>query len=130
MSDSKRLLVINDEPDMLSQIQRWLSREGYIINSTLQGREGVELVKNDHYDLILLDYNLKKEKDGEKTAKAFIPQLIKVNPLIPIIVISATETNISAKELGIKNVLIVDSSFWKKLLSLVKATLGNQLIVN
>ena len=125
MNERKRLLVINDEPDMIDQMNRWLSKEGYTVDSTLQGKEAVELVKNDHYDLILLDYNLKKEKDGEKTAKAFIPQLTKANPLIPIIVISATERNISANSLGVRNVLIVDSSFWKKLLSLVKVTLSN-----
>ena len=125
MNERKRLLVINDEPDMIDQMNRWLSKEGYAVESTLQGKEAVELVKNDHYDLILLDFNLKKEKDGEKTAKAFIPQLTKANPLIPIIVISATERNISANTLGVKNVLVVDSSFWKKLLRLVEVTLNN-----
>ena len=125
MNERKRLLVINDEPDMIDQLDRWLSKEGYTVDSTLQGKEAVERVQNDHYDLILLDYNLKKEKDGEKTAKAFIPQITKANPLIPIIVISATERNISANSLGVKNVLIVDSTFWKKLLSLVKITLHN-----
>jgi len=125
MNERKRLLVINDEPDMIDQMNRWLSKEGYRVDSSLQGKKAVELVKNDHYDLILLDYNLKKEKDGEKTAKTFIPQLTKANPSVPIIVISATERNISANSLGVKNVLIVDSSFWKKLLSLVKVTLSN-----
>lgn len=125
MNERKRLLVINDEPDMIDQLDRWLSKEGYTVDSTLQGKEAVERVQNDHYDLILLDYNLKKEKDGEKTAKAFIPQITKANPLIPIIVISATERNISANSLGVRNVLIVDSTFWKKLLSLVKITLHN-----
>lgn len=125
MNERKRLLVINDEPDMIDQLDRWLSKEGYTVDSTLQGKEAVERVQNDHYDLILLDYNLKKEKDGEKTAKAFIPQITKANPLIPIIVISATERNISANSLGVKNVLIVDSTFWKKLLNLVKITLHN-----
>ena len=125
MNERKRLLVINDEPDMIDQLDRWLSKEGYTVDSTLQGKEAVERVQNYHYDLILLDYNLKKEKDGEKTAKAFIPQITKANPLIPIIVISATERNISANSLGVRNVLIVDSTFWKKLLSLVKITLHN-----
>lgn len=123
MNERKRLLVINDEPDMIDQMNRWLSKEGYEVESTLQGKEAIELVKNDHYDLILIDFNLKKEKDGEKTAKTFIPQLTKAKPLIPIIVISATERNISANNLGVKNVLIVDSSFWKNLLNLVKITL-------
>ena len=125
MNENKRLLVINDEPDMINQLNRWLTKEGYKVDSTLRGKEAVELVQNDHYDLILLDYNLKKEKDGEKTAKAFIPLITKANPLIPIIVISATERNISANSLGVRNVLIVDSSFWKRLLTLVKITLHN-----
>lgn len=125
MNDQKRLLVINDEPDMLNQLQRWLMKEGYFIDSTLYGKEGVERLRTDRYDLILLDYNLKKESDGEKTAKVFISQLNEINPVIPIIVISATERNISAKDLGVTNVLIVDSSFWKKLPVLVRETLGN-----
>ncbi len=125
MNDRKRLLVINDEPDMLNQLERWLTKEGYMVDSTLWGNEGVKFANNGHYDLILLDYNLKKELDGEKTARAFIPALVRVNPLTPIIVISATEQSISAKKLGVMAVLIVDRSFWKRLLNLIKETLNN-----
>lgn len=125
MVSNKHLLVINDEPDMLDQIKKWLSQEGYIIQSALRGNDGVKIANNGHFDLIIVDYNLKKETDGEKTAKYFIPDLIEANPATPIIVISATERNISAEELGVTDVLIVDSTFWKRLLIKIEDTLRN-----
>jgi len=125
MNQRKRLLIINDEPDMLDQMRRWLSGGGYTIHTTLSGKEGVELATKNRFDLIVLDYNLKKEKEGEKTAKEFIPQFVSVNPSIPIIVVSATDGNISASELGVSDVLIVNGSFWKNLLDVVKELLRN-----
>ena len=106
-------------------MQRWLSEKGYVVKSTLLGEIGVELAKTNHFDLILLDYNLKKERGGEKTAYAYIPQLMRVNPLTPIVVTSATVSNLSASKLGVSNVLIINRSFWKRLLELVKETLNN-----
>ena len=125
MDRVKRLLIINDEPSMLNQMERWLSDADYHVESTLYGKEGVELAQQEQFDLIVLDFNLKKETEGEKTAKAFIPQFIAANPSTPIIVVSATNGSITVEELGVSNVLIVDSTFWRKLLDLVKETLNN-----
>lgn len=125
MKLQKQILIINDEPDLLNQMFRWLSEEGYGVECTHQGEKGIKLAKNNSYDLILLDYNLKRESDGEKTASDFIPQLVHDNPLTPIIVTSATVENISASKLGVSKVLIIDRSFWKKLLPLIAEELKN-----
>lgn len=119
MNSVKQILVINDEPDMLAQIRRWLKAAGYSVKCTLWGKAGVELAKSNLYDLILLDYNLKKEEDGEKTAGNFIPLLRGINPFTPIVVTSATEKNITAHGLGVVDVIIVDSSFWSKLINYI-----------
>ena len=121
----KKLLVVNDNVDMLQQIKRWLSAEGYGVETTETGHEGVALARDSKFDLILLDYNLKKEHTGEKTARTYIPQLHTVAPSTPIIVVSATENKISTNQLGVSEVLIVDSNFWSNLIHSIKERLNN-----
>lgn len=125
MNMLKHLLVINDEPGMLEQMQRWLGGAGYAVKSTLWGEVGVAMARQFQFDLILLDYNLKRENGGAKNARAFISQLIGINPKIPIIVVSATMRNLAKEELGVADVLVVDRFFWKKLLEMVAETLKN-----
>ena len=116
MEKMKRILVINDEPDMLKQMTRILENEGHKIESTLTGENGLCLLQKHDFDLVFLDYHLKKEKNGATTAKTIIPELRKVNPSIPIIIISATECNLSPKELNVLAVLKVTSACWQQII--------------
>ena len=115
MKTAKRILLINDEPDMLKQMERWLSRDGYITTSSQTGKEGLRLFGKMKFDLIFLDYHLRKEDDGETNARVIIPLLRKINPSVPIIVISATERNLCPQDLGVLAVLRVTSSCWQQL---------------
>ncbi|MBN1348739.1 response regulator [candidate division KSB1 bacterium] len=115
MKSEKRILLINDEPEMLSQMERWLIQEGHYIKSCQTGRGGVQLMREMKFDLVFLDYHLKKELDGETTARVIIPELRKINPSVPIIVVSATERNLTPDDLGVLAVLRVTSSCWQQM---------------
>jgi len=121
----KRILVVNDEPEMLDQIQRWLRIAGYFVTCTKTAEEGVKLFGDNHFDLVLLDYNLKAEKMGGRTAKTFIPFFKKLNPTIPIVIISATESRLNKDELGVAQVLILHQAIWKNLSNLIKEILAH-----
>lgn len=58
-----RVLIVEDEPDMLSALVRILRDEGYAVDSARDGRDALKKAKNRDYDAILLDIMM-PELDG------------------------------------------------------------------
>ncbi len=63
MSDKKRILVVDDEPDFASIVQGNLEREGFEVDVAYDGVQGIEKVKANPPDAIVLDVMM-PEKDG------------------------------------------------------------------
>ena len=81
-----KIVVIEDEPDIVEVLSYNLKREGYNVSSTLRGDEGLNLVRNQSPNLVILDLML-PGMDGLS-----ICQQLKSDSLvrdIPIIIISA-----------------------------------------
>ncbi len=55
MTNPIRILVVDDEPDTLNLLQITLKPAGYIIESVMSGEEAIDRIRNDAYDLLLLD---------------------------------------------------------------------------
>lgn len=53
-----RLLIVEDEIDILQALQRGLKSEGYAVDITSNGEEALELLSFNSYDLMVLDINL------------------------------------------------------------------------
>src|SRR5947209_6960351 len=53
-----RLLVIEDEPDIASALEKGLRQVGYAVDIALDGERGSELAFVNDYDLLILDLNL------------------------------------------------------------------------
>jgi phosphoserine phosphatase RsbU/P len=53
-----RILVVDDDPDILFTTVRILKKEGFEVISADTGNQSLEKVENDHPDLILLDVEL------------------------------------------------------------------------
>ncbi|MBS2213471.1 response regulator transcription factor [Carboxylicivirga mesophila] len=54
----KRILVVEDEPDMQSGIKDNLEFEGYDVDTASDGKEGLQKILTDSFDLVLLDVML------------------------------------------------------------------------
>ncbi|HEU4324465.1 MAG TPA: response regulator [Roseiflexaceae bacterium] len=54
----RRLLVIDDEPDMLDMLRRLLSRRGYSVTTMSSAREALELLERELFDIILCDIRM------------------------------------------------------------------------
>jgi len=63
MSDKKRILVVDDEPDFAAIVQRNLEKEGFEVDVAYDGVEGLEKVASNPPDAIVLDVMM-PEKDG------------------------------------------------------------------
>jgi two-component system alkaline phosphatase synthesis response regulator PhoP len=63
MADKKRILVVDDEPDFALLVQGNLQKEGFDVDVAYNGVEGLEKVKQNPPDAIVLDVMM-PEKDG------------------------------------------------------------------
>jgi len=68
MAEEKKVLVVDDEPDILDLLKYNLEKEGYQVQTALNGVLGVEIAKEFIPDLILLDIMMPKQ-DGVETCR-------------------------------------------------------------
>ncbi len=64
----KTILIVDDEPDMVYALRMQLEAEGYRVLTAGDGREGLERVRKDRPDLVVLDLMLPK-MDGYRVCR-------------------------------------------------------------
>jgi two-component system alkaline phosphatase synthesis response regulator PhoP len=76
---SQKILVVDDEPDILELLKYNLSKEGYDVKTASDGTKGVEIAKTFIPDLIILDIMMPKQ-DGVETCRQIreVPDLSNV----------------------------------------------------
>ncbi len=82
-----KLLIIEDEQDLLNLIIRYLKKEGYLCEYAVNFKEGYKKINNFEYDCAIVDLNL-PGGDGLK----LVQYLRADNSQVGIIVISARDT--------------------------------------
>ena len=90
MSDQKRILVVDDEPDFASIVQTNLESEGFAVEVAFDGVQGLAKIRENPP---VLDVMM-PEKDGYKMAKE-----VKNNPEteeIPIVMLTAVGDHITS----------------------------------
>ncbi len=96
-SDVKRVVCVEDEPEMIDLVRLILGRRGFFVIGANGGIEGLETVRREKPDLILLDLMM-PDMDGWE-----VYQQIKADPAlrgIPVIVVTAKAQSID-KVLGL-----------------------------
>lgn len=68
MVDQRRILVVDDEPDLVHAIRLYLEMEGYLVFAAYNGYEALEKVREKLPDLVVLDVMM-PEMDGFETLK-------------------------------------------------------------
>ena len=79
-----KLLIIEDDEDILSFLKRGFHEDGYIVDSALNGEDGEYLASSNTYDIIIIDWML-----PYKSGIEIIKSLREKNITIPIIMLSA-----------------------------------------
>ncbi|MBR3556618.1 MAG: response regulator transcription factor [Oscillospiraceae bacterium] len=83
---AKKVLVVDDESNIVDILRFNLQREGYEVVAAYDGQEGLDKARSEAPDLILLDVML-PEKDGFQVCE----ELRKTDRLTPIIMLTARE---------------------------------------
>lgn len=61
MTDKKKILIVDDEPDVVRYLTVLLENNGFAAVGAADGHEGFEKAKSAHPDLIVLDISMPKE---------------------------------------------------------------------
>lgn len=105
MSNKSKILIIDDDPDILESIKAILSKSGFDTITAMNGHDGIEAALNKAPDLILCDMMMEKIDAGSRVAE----ELRKKNVSVPIYLLSsiasATASNIEIDQLGFSGIL-------------------------
>ena len=96
-TNNKRILCIEDEPEMIDLIRLILGRRGFEVLGAAGGKEGLEKVRQDPPDLVLLDLMM-PDMDGWEVYQQMKADEKTKN--IPVIVVTAKAQSID-KVLGL-----------------------------
>jgi PAS domain S-box-containing protein len=128
---ARRILVVDDDPDVSKLVKMQLEREGYVVSVLSRGSSVVPWVEEHRPDLILLDLILPdmEEMDGLDVLRAL--RQLPTTADIPVIIISIAQDDGTAWDLVIEDYLTKPISSEVLLRSIEKALAwqGRVLIV-
>ena len=100
MNNKAKLLLVDDEEDILEFLRYNLEKEGYEVECALNGKEALEKLNNFQADLIVLDIMM-PEMDGMKLCKEIRKKYSGHQPIIAFLTARDEDyTQISALESG------------------------------
>lgn len=92
------ILCIDDDVDICHLLKRFLSKNGYDVETAFTGLSGLQALKTKNFDVVLCDFRL-PDKDGFEMIK----EIKTLKPYVPVILITAysdVKTAVKAIQLG------------------------------
>ncbi|EAR12335.1 C4-dicarboxylate transport transcriptional regulatory protein [Polaribacter irgensii 23-P] len=123
-----RILIIEDEGAIRRVLKKIISEENdaYIVEEAADGLQGIEMIKDHDYDLILCDIKMPK-MDGVEV----LEKTKKIKPEIPIVMISGhgdLDTAVNTMRLGAFDYISKPPDL-NRLLNTVRNALDNKVLV-
>jgi len=117
---TKRVMVVEDTPDTRNLMAKFLTYQGHVVQTAIDGQDGLDVIETFHPDVILLDLQMPR-LDG----LGFL-QRIRQDPrwqAVRVIIFTGYDLMISAKQLAdlaVEAVMIKGSMDLRKLAALVR----------
>lgn len=83
-----RILIVDDEASIRTALDRWFTLQGFEVHQAADGREAVEMCKNDSFDVITMDLEMPNMRGIEATV-----EIKKLLPEVPVIVLTGYSKN-------------------------------------
>jgi two-component system response regulator HydG len=99
-----KLLIIEDDIDMGVLLKRFLTKNGYEVETATTGKAGVAAFSADHPDLVLCDYRL-----GDMEGAEVLKRVKDIEPSVPFIIMtgySDIRTAVTVMKLGAYDYLV------------------------
>jgi len=102
MAEKKNILLVDDDPDFVEAVKVIVESGGYNVRVAFDGKEGLEAVKEQKPDLIVLDVMM-PVMDGHAACRA-----LKTDPAtknIPIILLTAVADRVTTSKYSHRDML-------------------------
>ncbi len=84
-----RVLIADDQPDVLEALRLLLKAEGFSIESAGSPAAILEAVDGDDYDVVLMDLNYTRDTTSGQEGLDLLSQLRRHDPTLPVVVMTA-----------------------------------------
>ena len=78
LAEKKRVLLIDDDKAILRSIGLVLERNGFSVDKAETGKEAVEIIKSQSYDVLLVDLKLPDMEGTDLLAQIDLPDAVKI----------------------------------------------------
>ena len=85
--EKAKLLVAEDEKTQRDLLEGFLKKEGFSVEAVANGREVLQRLQGDFFDIVLVDYKM-PELDGLQTLR----EIRKLYPDLPVVMMTAYGT--------------------------------------
>ncbi|PWJ58483.1 two-component system response regulator HydG [Dyadobacter jejuensis] len=79
----KKIVVVDDEPDICFLLKRFLSKNNFLVETAHNGKDGLALIEKVSPDLVMTDFRL-----GDITGTELLTSIKSKNPRMPVLVIT------------------------------------------
>lgn len=69
MNQSKKILIIDDDPDFVEGLKSILIKANYTVDAAYNPKDGFQALQSKHYDLLLLDIMMGRGAEGIMLAR-------------------------------------------------------------
>jgi DNA-binding NtrC family response regulator len=84
-----RILIVDDQPDVLEALRFLLKRGGYKIESAESPRQALQMIENRDYDLAIIDLNYTRDTTSGQEGLELLAKIQALDPMLPVIVMTA-----------------------------------------
>jgi DNA-binding response OmpR family regulator len=113
-----RILIVEDEPNVVDFIEKGLREEGYVVDVALDGESALDFTQTYPYDLIILDILLPK-LDGRQVARTLRAQGSRT-PILMLTALDQVDDRVAGLDSGADDYLVKPFAY-RELLARIRA---------
>jgi CheY-like chemotaxis protein len=124
MMDVAKILLVDDEPDIVYLVRRFLERGGYFVVEANGGREALKKAEKENPDLVLMDVMM-PDLDGWEVSRSLKSREDTRNiPIVMLTVRTSLDSRQKSKQYAFADAHIGKPASGKNILSTVDAVLN------
>ncbi len=104
-----RILVADDQPDVLEALRLLLKHDGYEIEVANSPARVLQFLRSREFDLLLMDLNYARDTTSGQEGMALVRELRAIDPLLPIVAMTAwgsIELAVEAMRKGVSDFIL------------------------
>src|SRR5438876_10017107 len=83
-----RILIADDQPDVLEALRLLLKREGYKIEAAESPQQVLQAIGNRDYDAVIIDLNYTRDTTSREEGLKLLAKIQAMDAMLPVIVMT------------------------------------------